>query len=108
MVLELAANYEQDLDNDRQRADLVRATPALQQRQIERQAAFEQMIVPLIADRLDTDARTDIRPALIAGCFIAAIRVATAQWLLAGANGPLMPIVEEAVVMLAAAFDDMG
>jgi AcrR family transcriptional regulator len=107
VIMHLADHYEQDLDNDRQRAALVRATPSLQQRQNERQAAFESVIVPLIAERLDVDPVDDIRPALIAGCAVAAIRVATSQWLLSGASRPLMPIVEQALSMLAKAFDDV-
>jgi AcrR family transcriptional regulator len=107
MIIDLAADYEQDLDNDRLRAALVRATPSLQQRQNERQAAFENVIVPLIAERLGTDPIDDIRPAMIAGCAVAAIRVATTHWLLGGSSRPLLPIVEQALSMLTNAFDDV-
>ncbi len=107
-IMDLAANYEHDLDNDRQRAALVRATPSLQQRQNERHAAFENAMVPLIADRLDVDPADDIRPALIAGCAVAAIRAATSQWLLGDENRPLLPIVEQALSMLTKAFDNIG
>jgi AcrR family transcriptional regulator len=107
VIMDLAANYEQDLDNDRRRANLVSTTPFLQQRQNERQAAFENVIVPLIAERLGVEPVDDIRPAMIAGCAVAAIRVATSQWLLGGASRPLMPIVEQALSMLTEAFDDV-
>jgi AcrR family transcriptional regulator len=107
VIMDLAANYEHDLDNDRRRANLVRTTPSLQHRQNERHAAFENVIVPLIADRLGVDPVVDIRPAMIAGCAVAAIRVATSQWLLGGASRPLIPIVEQALSMLTTAFDDV-
>jgi AcrR family transcriptional regulator len=107
VIMDLAANYEHDLDNDRQRAALVRSTPSLQQRQYERHTAFENAIVPLIAQRLDVDPARDIRPALIAGCAVAAIRAATSQWLLGDATRPLMPLVEHALTMLTRAFDDI-
>ncbi len=106
-IMDLASNYEHDLDNDRQRAALVRATPSLQQRQNERHAAFENAMVPLIAERLEVDPASDIRPALIAGCAVAAVRAATTQWLLSDSDRPLMPIVEEALSMLTKAFDDV-
>jgi AcrR family transcriptional regulator len=107
VIIDLAANYEHDLDNDRQRAALVRATPSLRQRQYERHTAFENAMVPLIARRLDVDPADDIRPALIAGCAVAAIRAATSQWLLGEAERPLMPLVEQALTMLTKAFDDV-
>lgn len=107
VIMDLAANYEHDLDNDRQRASLVRTTPSLQQRQYERHTAFENAMVPLIAQRLDVDPADDIRPALIAGCAVAAIRAATSQWLLGEATRPLMPLVEQALAMLTKAFDDI-
>jgi AcrR family transcriptional regulator len=106
-IMDLAATYEHDLDHDRHRAALVRSTPSLQLRQHERHAAFESAMVPLIAQRLDVDPIEDIRPALIAGCAVAAVRVATAQWLLGGARRPLMPVVEQALTMLTMAFDDV-
>jgi AcrR family transcriptional regulator len=106
-IMDLAASYEHDRDNDRERAALVRSTPSLQQRQNERHAAFENAMVPLIAERLGVDPVDDIRPALIAGCAVAAIRAATSQWLLGDDNRPLLPIVEQALSMLTTAFDDV-
>jgi AcrR family transcriptional regulator len=104
-VLGLAANYEDSLDRDLQRAAVFRATPSLQARQNERRAAFEGVMIPLIAERLDVDPTDDLRPALIAGCAVAAMRVATTQWLLGEPSRPLLPIVEQALSMLAPAFD---
>ncbi len=106
-VLGLAANYEESLDRDLQRAAVFRATASLQARQNERRAAFEGVMVPLIAERLGVDPKIDLRPALIAGCAVAAMRVATTQWLLGDGSRPLLPIVEQALSMLAPAFDDV-
>ncbi|MEP7048634.1 MAG: TetR family transcriptional regulator [Ilumatobacteraceae bacterium] len=107
VIMDLAANYEHDLDNDRHRAKLVRSTPSLQQRQHERHTIFESTMVPLIAQRLGVDPIDDIRPALIAGCAVASIRVATTHWLAGGASQPLLPIVEQALNMLTKAFDNV-
>src|SRR3954451_20747605 len=106
-VLELAANYEDSLDRDLQRAAVFRATPSLQARQNERRAAFEGVTIPLIAERLGVDPKPDFGPALSAWCAVAAMRVATTQWLLADGSGLLLPIVEQALSMLAPAFDDV-
>lgn len=108
VIMDLAAHYEHDLDNDRERAALVRSTPSLQQRQYERHTAFENAMVPLISQRLGVDPGDDIRPALIAGCAVAAIRAATSQWLVGDASRPFLPIVEEALTRLTKAFDDVG
>lgn len=104
-VLGLAASYEDSLDRDLQRAAVFRATPSLQLRQNERRTAFEGVMIPLIAERLDVDPSVDLRPALIAGCAVAAMRVATTQWLLGDGSRPLLPIVEQTLSMLAPAFD---
>ena len=107
VIMDLAANYEHDFEHDRQRAALVRSTPSLQQRQYERHTAFENAMVPLISQRLGVDPGDDVRPALIAGCAVAAIRAATSQWLLGEASRPFLPIVEQALNMLTKAFDDV-
>ena len=106
VVMALASEYEHDLEHDRVRAAIVLSTPALQDRERERQAAFEAAIVPVIAERLESDA-SDLRPALIAGCAVTAIRVAMASWLARGADEPLVPIVEHALTVVATAFDDV-
>jgi len=106
-VLGLAASYEDSLDRDLQRAAVIRATPSLQQRQNERRAAFEGVMIPLIAERLGVDPTLDLRPALIAGCAVTAMRVATTQWLLGDGSQPLLPIVEHALSMLTPAFADV-
>jgi AcrR family transcriptional regulator len=104
VVVELAGAYERDVDNDGDRATLVTATPSLQQRQAERYNAYENAMVPVIADRLDVDPDDDMRPALLAGCALASIRVATSRWILHGARGPLAPILDEALSMFTEAF----
>lgn len=106
-IMDLCGRYEHDLGNDRRRIALVRATPSLQQRQNERQAAFEAVIVPFIARRLGVDANDDVRPALMAGCALAATRAATNLWLVGDPSAALMPLVEQALSTLTTAFDDI-
>ncbi|MCU1393523.1 MAG: transcriptional regulator, TetR family [Ilumatobacteraceae bacterium] len=106
-ILDMANCYEHDLDDGRDLIALVRATPSLRQRQNERHAAYEQVMVPLIAARLGVDPTLDMRPALVAGCAMAAIRTATEQWLVGPPKQPLMPIVEDALAMVTLAFADL-
>ncbi len=106
-IMDLASDYQHDLDSDRRRAALIRSTPSLQQREHERHTAFENEIVLLIAGRLNVDPANDIRPALIAGCAMAAIRAAKGQWLSGKGKQPLRPLVEDALTMLTKAFDNI-
>jgi AcrR family transcriptional regulator len=100
VILELAAGYEHDADLDGRLGELLLASPALQHRKQEHHGAFEAALVPLIADRLATDPVVDMRPALIAACAGAAIRVATDTWIAAGMHGSLRPTVDEAFSLL--------
>ncbi len=100
VILELAATFQHDTDLDRQLVGLLLASPALQHRKQEHHAAFETALVPLIAERLSIDPATDMRPALIAACAGAAIRVATDTWIAQGMAGPLGPTVDEAFSLL--------
>ncbi len=100
VILELAAGYEHDADLDRKLGELLLASPALQHRKQEHHVAFEAALVPLIADRLATDPVIDMRPALIAACAGAAIRVATDTWIATGMVGSLGPTVDEAFSLL--------
>jgi AcrR family transcriptional regulator len=102
VVLDLAADYEHDLDDKRQRAALIEATPALRHRWIERQAAIEEALAPVVAARLGIDDHTDVRPRLIAACAVAAIRVASDVWLANGATGSLIDSVDHALSLLTA------
>jgi AcrR family transcriptional regulator len=104
VILELAAGYDHDADSDaasdRQRVDLLLSTPALQHRRQERHVAFEGELVPLVAERLGVDPAVDMRPAVIAACAGAAMRVASDTWMARGLAGSLEPTVAEAFSML--------
>jgi AcrR family transcriptional regulator len=102
VILQLAETYEHDADDDRQRVGLLLASPSLQHRRQEQHVAFESALVPLIADRLSADPAHDMRPALIAACAGAALRVATESWISDDMATPLAPKVDEAFSLLIA------
>ena len=100
VILQLAEAYEHDADDDRQRVSLLLATPSLQHRRQEQLVAFESALVPLIAARLAVDPADDMRPALVAACAGAALRVATESWISDDMETPLAPKVDEAFSLL--------
>jgi AcrR family transcriptional regulator len=100
VILQLAQAYEADADEDRQRVTLLLETPSLQHHRQEQLVAFEAALVPLIADRLAVDPADDMRPALIAACAGAALRVASESWIAADMKTKLAPKVEEAFSLL--------
>ncbi|HMK13382.1 MAG TPA: TetR family transcriptional regulator [Acidimicrobiales bacterium] len=102
VTLQLAATYEHDGDDDRKRVELLLATPSLQHRRQEQHVLLEAALVPLIAERLSADPSRDMRPALIAACAGAAIRVATDAWIASDRTRPLAPTVDEAFSLLIA------
>jgi AcrR family transcriptional regulator len=106
VVLDLAADYEHDLDDKLHRAALIVATPALRLRWIERQAAIEEALTPAVASRLGIDDHADVRPRLIAACAVAAMRVASDAWLANGATGSLIESVDHALSLLTSSLGD--
>ena len=81
---------------------LLLETPSLQHHRQEQLVAFEAALVPLIADRLAVDPADDMRPALIAACAGAALRVASESWIADDMKTKLAPKVEEAFSLLVA------
>ena len=102
VILQLAQASEADADEDRQRVTLLLETPSLQHYRQERLVAFESALKPLIADRLAVDPAADMRPALIAACAGAALRVASESWIADDMKTKLAPKVEEAFALLVA------
>jgi AcrR family transcriptional regulator len=77
------------------RQQLVRDNPELLPRQLAQFATIERTITEAVADRLDTDPDVDLRPALLAGFAVSAVRVAMQRWTADGARPPL-ELVDEA------------
>ncbi len=80
-LLEVTKAYEGLARRSLQRARIVEATPSLKVRQAERQTAWEQVLAPLVAERMgDPPGEPSLKAQLIASCSLAALRVAFAAW----------------------------
>ncbi|MCT2588796.1 TetR family transcriptional regulator [Streptomyces sp. N2-109] len=81
-------------------AELMLSTPALHGRYLERQAEWRADLTEEVARRMDTDARADMRPALMTAAAFAAFDVALAAWVDRGGAPPLKSLVNEAFTLL--------
>jgi len=90
----LASEFAGDADDDRIRMDIVRATPELQQRSIERQPLMEAVLMPFLAERLGLD------PRVISSCTIAAARAAVDVWVAQGSTDSIVGYIDEALQLV--------
>ncbi|GAA1938402.1 TetR family transcriptional regulator [Amycolatopsis minnesotensis] len=75
--------------------------PALQVEMLRAVAVAEQSLAEAIAARTGTDVRTDVYPRLVAATVSSALGAATTLWIRGDGDGPLGPIVREALESLA-------
>jgi AcrR family transcriptional regulator len=99
----LALDIERDPEAVLRHGALIRATPSLQLRRLQRQAALEAGITPTLARRFGAGAG-DMRPALLVACAFSAFRIAMITWMQDGGTGSLADRVDEALGQLAAGF----
>jgi AcrR family transcriptional regulator len=79
--LTVAADYESEQEQLLRRFRIVSATPSVTARSLLLQATWEDAITDAVSDWLALDATNDIRPRLIAGAALAAMRASLARWL---------------------------
>jgi hypothetical protein len=77
------------------------AEPAHQGDMLRASAQAEETLARAVAVRTGLDADTDIYPRLVAAAVMAAINVATAQWLRDGATGDVAALVTDALARVA-------
>jgi AcrR family transcriptional regulator len=80
---------------------LVTQSPVLQGEYLRTLHATQQALAEAIADRIGTDLRTDMFPALLAGAVTASVQVAMEYWLRADPPTALAPLVRHALDQLA-------
>jgi AcrR family transcriptional regulator len=95
-ILGFATKYEADREIVLTRGRMMRETPSLAARSLERQAHWEDRLAALVGHRLGVDADRDLRPRLVAATVVAALRVAILQWSREGGTGHLSDSVAEA------------
>lgn len=77
----VAADYETEREQLLRRFRIIQATPSIASRNLQIQATWEDAITETVANWLDLDAATDLRPRLIAGAALAAMRASLRGWL---------------------------
>ena len=82
------------------RFQLVTTTPALEARSLCLQRNWETSVTAMLAERMEVDPAKDLRPGVVAATTMAAMRVATANWLARGGKGDLPAIVAASLDLL--------
>jgi len=99
-ILALADSYEHDRELVLVRARIALDTPSLRAHGLERQSVWEQAITDAVAQRLGVDPATDLRPAMVAGCAVVALRTAATAWLQHDGHDDLSTLVADALELL--------
>jgi AcrR family transcriptional regulator len=71
-------------------------TPAVRARKLEKLGRCSQVMIDVLAKRLDVDARRDLAPRLLANCAIGILGAAVDTWITGGGTGSLAKIVDHA------------
>ena len=79
--LDVAADYESERGELLRRFRIIEATPSVAARNLQIQAIWEDAVTEAVARWLGLDAGWDLRPRLIAGAALAAIRASLRRWL---------------------------
>lgn len=87
--LTVAADYESEQEQILRRFRIIRSTPSVTARSLLLQATWEDTITDAVSGWLDLEGTDDIRPRLIAGAALAAMRASLAQWLSDDGHSPL-------------------
>ncbi len=79
--LMVGADYEAERDHLLRRFRIVRSTPSVAARNLQLQASWEDAVAAAVMDWLKLDSDQDIRPRLMAGAAVAAMRASLQRWL---------------------------
>jgi AcrR family transcriptional regulator len=99
-IISLAGTYEEQRDHMVRRFRLVNTTPALEARSLCLQRNWETSVTAMLAARMGVDPGEDLRPGVVAATTMAAMRIATANWLAGGGQDDLPKIVANALDLL--------
>ena len=99
-VLSLAGSFGEQRDHMLRRFRLVTTTPALEARSLCLQRNWETAVTGMLAQRMDVDPAKDLRPGVVAATTMAAMRMATTNWLSGGGESDLPAIVGNALDLL--------
>ena len=99
-ILSLVGSYEEQRDHMLRRFRLVTTTPSLEARSLCLQRNWEAAVTAMLAERMKVDPAEDLRPGVVAATTMAAMRVATANWLAGGGQDDLPAIVASSLDLL--------
>jgi AcrR family transcriptional regulator len=99
-LLSLAGEVEADSDEFRTRLLIARVTPSVTARHLELQAAWEDAIADLVAERLGVERGESIIPGVVAATSVAAVRAAIDAWLDLGDEHGLATLAGEGLDLL--------
>lgn len=99
-IMSLAGAIEDQRDHMLRRFRLITTTPSLEARSLCLQRNWETAVTAMLAARMGVDPAKDLRPGVVAATTMAAMRVATANWLSGGGQGDLAAIVATALDLL--------
>lgn len=98
--LSAAGGYEEERERLLNRARIMAETPSLQARSLAHQRLWEMAVADMVAERMGVDPSVDLRPGVVAGATMAALRVAVAAWLAKDGRPHLPTLVAEALDLL--------
>ena len=104
-ILEVVGDFEEQREPMLCKMELMQANPGLRAHSLERMGDMERTLASALADRTGVDPETDLRPRLIAGAVVVAMRVAVEQWGEGGGHGDLRDMVERALDLLDGGLD---
>jgi AcrR family transcriptional regulator len=99
-IMSLVGSMEEQREHMVRRFSLMTTTPALEARSLCLQRNWETAVTGMLATRMGVDPAKDLRPGVVAATTMAAMRVATANWLAGGGRGDLPEIVAAGLDLL--------
>ncbi len=79
--LTVAADYESEREQLLRRFRIIQSTPSVAARNLLLQASWEDAVTDAVSEWLNVDSSTDIRPRLVAGAALSAMRASLGYWL---------------------------
>ena len=87
--LAVAADYESEREQLFRRFRIIQTTPSVAARNLQLQQTWEEAVAEVVARWMGTDTAVDLRPRLMAGAALAAMRASIGRWLSDGGESRL-------------------
>jgi AcrR family transcriptional regulator len=107
-LLSMAGGYEDGKEYLLRRVTIMRGTPALVERALVYQRSWEDALSELVADRLGVEPLADLRPGVVAGATMSALRTAITLWLAQQGKPHLPTLAAEALDLIDGGLQDVG